>query len=87
MDFAVAAPKQSQDTNGGPTKGQATGSKIKCLGERQLQGESAMKFIEIAGAATLTGVGVGCLAAGAALWQRAGVDLALVARTVRAISA
>ena len=46
-----------------------------------------MEFMKIAGAATLTGVGHGCLAAGAALWQRAGVDLALVARTVRAISA
>lgn len=46
-----------------------------------------MEFMKIAGAATLTGVGLGCLAAGAALWQRAGVDLALVARTMRAISA
>jgi hypothetical protein len=46
-----------------------------------------MQYINIAGAATLTGIGLGCLAAGAALWQRAGVDLTLVARTVRALSA
>ncbi len=46
-----------------------------------------MEFIKIAGAATLTGVGLGCLAAGAAPSQRAGVDLALVARAARAISA
>ena len=46
-----------------------------------------MQYINIAGAATLTGIGLGCLAAGAALWQRAGVDLGLVARTVRAINA
>ncbi|WP_156393555.1 hypothetical protein [Nocardioides sp. Root140] len=46
-----------------------------------------MQYINIAGAATLTGVGLGCLAAGVTLWQRAGVDLALVARTIRAISA
>ena len=46
-----------------------------------------MQYVNIAGAATLTGVGLGCLAAGAALWQRAGVDLAVVARTLRALSA
>ena len=45
-----------------------------------------MEFFDIAGAAILTGVGLGCLAAGAVLWQRAGVDLALVANTMRAIT-
>lgn len=45
-----------------------------------------MQFVNIAGAASLTGIGIGCLAAGAALWQRAGVDIALVARAIRTIS-
>lgn len=45
-----------------------------------------MRYIYIAGAATLTGVGLGCQATDAALWQRAGEDLTLVARTLRVSS-
>jgi len=46
-----------------------------------------MHYIKIAGAATLTGVGLGCLATDAVLRQRSGEDLTLVARTLRAPSA
>lgn len=44
-----------------------------------------MQFVNIAGAATLTGIGLGSLAAGAVLWRRAGFDLATIARTIAAI--
>ena len=49
--------------------------------------EKAMQFINIAGAASLTGAGLGCLAASAVFWRRAGVDLASIARTLQAFSA
>ena len=45
-----------------------------------------MQFINIAGAATLTGIGLGSLAAGAVLWRRAGFDLAVLARLLEAHS-
>lgn len=44
-----------------------------------------MHFINIAGAATLTGIGLGSLAAGAVLWRRAGFDLAALARLLEAL--
>lgn len=44
-----------------------------------------MQFVNIFGAAALTGLGIGSLAAGAVLWKRAGVDLAVVARYFEAI--
>ena len=45
-----------------------------------------MQFANIAGAATLTGIGLGSLAASAVLWRRAGVDLTVMARTLQALS-
>ena len=46
-----------------------------------------MQFANIAGAATLTGIGLGGLAASAVMWRRAGFDLAIIARAMTAISA
>lgn len=45
-----------------------------------------MQFLNIAGAAVLTGVGLGSLAASAVLWRRAGVDLTVIARCMAALS-
>lgn len=46
-----------------------------------------MQYVNIAGAAALTGLGLGSLAASAVLWRRAGFDLAVIARAITAISA
>lgn len=46
-----------------------------------------MQFVNIAGAAILTGIGLGSLAASAVMWRRAGFDLALMARAITTISA
>lgn len=45
-----------------------------------------MQFANIAGAATLTGIGLGSLAASAVMWRRAGFDLNVVAGTLQALS-
>jgi hypothetical protein len=45
-----------------------------------------MQYLNIAGAAALSGLGIGSLAASAVMWRRAGFDLAVVARTIAAIS-
>lgn len=45
-----------------------------------------MQFANIAGAATLTGIGLGSLAASAVFWKRAGFDLTVLARTLQALS-
>jgi hypothetical protein len=45
-----------------------------------------MQFANIAGAATLTGIGLGSLAASAVLWRRAGFDLTALARMLQALS-
>jgi hypothetical protein len=44
-----------------------------------------MQFINILGAATLTGVGVGSLAGSAILWKRAGVDLKAIAAMIQVL--
>lgn len=46
-----------------------------------------MQFVNIAGAATLTAVGLASLAGSAVLWSRAGVDLKVVAQCIDALSA
>ena len=46
-----------------------------------------MQFLNILGAATLTAVGIGSLAASAVLWSRAGVDLKVIAQCMDAMSA
>ena len=46
-----------------------------------------MQFINIAGAATLTGIGLGSLAGGALLWRRAGFDLAVFGRVFSFLAA
>lgn len=45
-----------------------------------------MQYVNIAGAAALTGIGLGSLAASAVLWRRAGFDLTVLARTLQAMS-
>ena len=45
-----------------------------------------MQYLNIAGAAALSGLGLGSLAASAVMWRRAGFDLAVVARAMAAIS-
>jgi hypothetical protein len=45
-----------------------------------------MQFIKIAGAAVLTGTGLGCLAASAVLWSMAGFDLARFPLSLPAVS-
>lgn len=45
-----------------------------------------MHFANIAGAATLTGIGLGSLAASAVLWKRAGFDLASMAAALHALN-
>ena len=77
---------QSQDTNGGSTTRRAAGARTLPCGRNDYR-EKGMHYIKIAGAATLTGVGLGCLATDAVLRQRSGEDLTLVARTLRAPSA
>lgn len=44
-----------------------------------------MQFLNILGAATLTGVGVGSLAGSAILWKRVGVDPKAIAAFVQAL--
>jgi len=45
-----------------------------------------MQYLNIAGAAALTGLGLGSLAASAVMWRRAGFDLATIARGIAAIT-
>lgn len=45
-----------------------------------------MQFTNIAGAATLTAIGIGSLAASAVLWKRAGFDVAGIARVIEALN-
>lgn len=44
-----------------------------------------MQFLNILGAATLTGLGLGSLAGSAVLWKRAGVDPRAIANVIQAI--
>ena len=44
-----------------------------------------MQFIKIAGAAALTGTGLGCLAASAVLWNMAGFDIARLPLSLPAV--
>lgn len=44
-----------------------------------------MQFLNILGAATLTGLGLGSLAGSAVLWKRAGVDPKAIANVIQAI--
>jgi hypothetical protein len=46
-----------------------------------------MQYLKIAGAAALSGLGLGSLAASAVMWRRAGFDLAVIARGIAAITA
>lgn len=46
-----------------------------------------MQFANIAGAAALTGLGIGSLAASAVLWKRAGFDITVLARTLQSVHA
>lgn len=43
-------------------------------------------FLNVLGAAGLTGVGLGGLAGSAILWKRVGVDLKLIAKVLQAIA-
>ena len=46
-----------------------------------------MQFVRIAGAALLTGVGLGSLAASAVLWKQSGIELSPILRSLLALRA
>lgn len=82
--FAVAAPSERKIKNGGLITHQTPGHPANPTQDHTRSTEK-MQFINIAGAATLTGIGLGSLAGGALLWRRAGFDLASLARLLEAL--